>query len=956
MAVNHFVGGSNPSGRAIFFPIANVGNPLANTRPREDTPSGSCRIWRTFNVNDNNPRTKKIDPLSKALKLTRGAEFHRCALQVNPYTYGPKFRGQRGSSNAETHAKAIVEKAAKISVSVLAITNHNDASGVAPFREAAAGRGITIFPGFELTSTEGIHILCIYSPHTAEVQLRLFLGSFGITKPEPSSDLSNKSFAEILGQVRKQGGVSIAAHVTSNHGLLRVLDGQARIRAWRDANLLAIQISQHVQDLHQSDRAIVENSNPDYSRVHAASENLAIAVVNASDIVDPVSLEQPSATCWIKMSEVSIEGLRQAFLDPGSRIRLNPQLGKMETEDHAELVAMAWEGGFLDGGAVHFSQNLNVLLGGRGAGKSTIIESARYVLDLDPIGEDARKAHEGIVHQVLRSGTKISLLVRSMRPAPREYTIERIIGNSPVVRDQDGQLSNLLPKEVLPRIEVYGQHEISELTNSPEKLTRLLNRFVEHDQSLGRRKVELLRDLEKNRRLIVDVRKELADIEEKLSNLPALEETLERYRQAELEERLSEQSLLVREERVLETIPERLQTFEECLDLLRQGIPIDRAFLSSKALEDLPGREILTDANEILEQLNLDIEQIANQLGDALERANEGIAAISARWDVRKEAVQEEYEQILRDLNQSAVDGAEFIRLQREIEGLQPVRRRQSLLQGQEREYAMHRRTLLVEWEDLKAEEIRLLNQAAAKVGEKLGDRLQVEVTAAGDREPLFKLLRDEIGGRLSEAIDGLEQARDLSLRQFVDALRTGAEAIQEIYAIPATQAERLAKTTHDVLMKIEELELPPITAIQLNTAPAGRPANWQALEKLSKGQKATAVLLLLLLESDAPLIIDQPEDDLDNRFITEDVVPKMREEKHRRQFLFSTHNANIPVLGDAELILGLTAMGEAGLGKAQIAREHMGSIDSQPVQELVKELLEGGKDAFETRRLKYGF
>ena len=236
----------------------------------------------------------------------------------------------------------------------------------------------------------------------------------------------------------------------------------------------------------------------------------------------------------------------------------------------------------------------------------------------------------------------------------------------------------------------------------------------------------------------------------------------------------------------------------------------------------------------------------------------------------------------------------------------------------------MHRRTLLVEWEDLKAEEIRVLNQAAAKVSEKLGDRLQVEVTAAGDREPLFELLRDEIGGRLSEAIDGLEQARDLSLRQFVDALRTGAEAIQEIYAIPATQAERLTKTTHDVLMKIEELELPPITAIQLNTAPAGKPPNWQVREELSKGQKATAVLLLLLLESDAPLIIDQPEDDLDNRFITEGIVPKMREEKRRRQFLFSTHNANIPVLGDAELILGLTAMGEAGLGKAQIAREHM--------------------------------
>ena len=95
--------------------------------------------------------------------------------------------------------------------------------------------------------------------------------------------------------------------------------------------------------------------------------------------------------------------------------------------------------------------------------------------------------------------------------------------------------------------------------------------------------------------------------------------------------------------------------------------------------------------------------------------------------------------------------------------------------------------------------------------------------------------------------------------------------------------------------MHIEELEMPPTTAIRLNTAPAGAPPSWQALDELSTGQRATAVLLLLLLESDAPLIVDQPEDDLDNRFITEGVVPRIREEKRRRQFIFSTHNAKHP-------------------------------------------------------------
>jgi ABC-type lipoprotein export system ATPase subunit len=102
--------------------------------------------------------------------------------------------------------------------------------------------------------------------------------------------------------------------------------------------------------------------------------------------------------------------------------------------------------------------------------------------------------------------------------------------------------------------------------------------------------------------------------------------------------------------------------------------------------------------------------------------------------------------------------------------------------------------------------------------------------------------------------------------------------------------------------MKIEELELPATTKIELNTAADDDPRTWQTLEALSTGQKATAVLLLLLLESDAPLIVDQPEDDLDNRFITDGVVPTMKDEKRKRQFIFSTHNANIPVLADAEL------------------------------------------------------
>ncbi len=893
--------------------------------------------------------------IAKAGRLPCGAVFYRCALQVNPYHYGSTFRGEANTGDADAHARAIVENALELGVSVLAITDHNHIGGISAFRAAAKGHNIHIFPGFELSSSEGIHVLCIYAPNTADDQLTLYLGAFGITDPSPSSKLADKTFEDILAKVQEQGGIAVAAHVTNESGLLRVLRGQARIQAWRSKHLLAIQIPGSVADLPQDIRSIVENTNRDYHRDHAADERLAIATINAKDIVKPEDLNDFSATCWIKISEVSIEGLRQAFLDPGSRIRLNPKEGQREPEEHAEFVALVWEGGFLDGAAIHFNPNLNVLVGGRGAGKSTVVESIRTVLGLEAIGDEARKAHEGIVFQVLKSGTKISLLVRTHRPAVREYRIERTIPNPPLVRDDQGEVSNLSPQDVLPRVEVFGQHEISELTKSREKLTRLLDRFVDRDDEAPRRKADLRRALEGNRRKLLDTRTELSRIEELLAALPGLEETLNRFREAGLEDRLKEQSLLVREERLLASIPDRLSLFRDCLENLEHELPLDRAFLSAKALEDLPGKEILQRLNDIFEVLDRDLQRIAKNLKQVLAHTEEGVTSVRTEWETRKKEVQMTYEKILRELHKSRVDGEEFIRLRRQIEKLRPLRERQISFRRTEKKHADYRRSLLAEWEDFKAQEFRRLDEAAKKVNQKLRDRVQVEVTAAGDREPLFNLLREQVGGRLSEAIDNLRSARELSLTRFVEACRSGAAALK-VFGIPSSQCERLANVDPEVLMHVEELDLPSTTAIRLNTAPASEPPVWQNLEALSTGQKATAVLLLLLLDSESPLVVDQPEDDLDNRFITEGVVPRMREEKQRRQFLFSTHNANIPVLGDAELIVGLSPAGDAEFGSACIAFEHMGSIDAKPVRELVSELLEGGKEAFERRRQKYGF
>ena len=888
--------------------------------------------------------------------ISSGARFYRCALQVNPGGYSEEFRGRVGDSDPAEHAEAVVRKAAELGVSVLAVTDHNSVSGVRAFREAAKPCGIHVLPGFELVSSEGIHVLCIYPENTDEDALGRCLGRFGIQEPNATGQSAQEGFAEILRIVRGQGGLTVAAHATAaTGGLLTVLRGRALIELWKRDDLLAIQIPGAVDGLPPNLLEIVQNRNADYRRDRAAGDRLAVAVLNAADVVTAADLDKPGATCRIRMSGVSVEGLRQAFLDPDSRIRLNSD---PDPPERTELVGLKWEGGFLDGVEIRFNPNLNVLVGGRGAGKSAVIESLRYALDLPCHARAAAAVHRGMVESVLRSGTKVSLRVRSPRPSPREYLIERTVGEPPRVLHDGGQASDLAPRDVLRHAEVYGQHEIAEIARNPASLTDLLRRFVLSDETLDRRKKELRQDLMKSREDLVAARAEIQRIGELLEALPGLEEQLARYREADSEVRLRERRMLEREERILESIAERLQPFRESLESLRQELPVDLAFVSDKALEELPGQKILEGAAPILERLSAGLDRAARAIDDALRRAGEDIGGVRERWESHRRDIEEAYARILRELGEGATDADRFIGLQREIENLRPLRSEQGRLERLDGEQAAGRRALLEEWEDTKQREFRRLDRAAKDVSQQLGGHVRVQVTRDGDRSPLTDLLKDEIGGRLAEAVESIRAAESFSLPDFAGRCRQGAAAVAGGWpAIPERQAAALAEAPDELLMRIEELELPSVTRAELNIAPEGDPPVWRTLDRLSVGQKATAVLLLLLLDGEDPLIVDQPEDDLDNNFITGGVVPRMRKAKRRRQFVFSTHNANIPVLGDAELILGLTPEGDAEEeGRAKIRREHAGAIDSPGVRSFVENVLEGGRDAFERRRAKYGF
>jgi len=888
--------------------------------------------------------------IRETLALPRGARFYRCALHVNSYAYLQEHGKQTEYDSAAAYDEAMVAACKEHGVEVIAVTDHYAVEQGRSLVKAARTADLKVFPGFEAATRQGIHFLVLFDPDTdLDVVQRCIHRIVPQDEVEKKSPRADCHVGELLETCKSWEAACIAAHVCSKNGLLRELSGQPRIEAWQHEHLHAVSLPGPPEDCPQAERDILLGNNGDYRR----PQGRLPAVVNAQDVDAPADLADPSTTTRIKMVEPTTEGLRQAFLDAESRILLNSD---PEPEERDEFVAMTWEGGFLDGVKIHFNEDLNVLVGGRGAGKSTVIESLRYVLQQEPVGDDARQMHRSIVKNVLKSGTKVSLLVRLCRPSEREYLIERTVPNPPTVRDENGNVLDLLPEDLLPDIEIYGQHEISELAKARTELIRLLDRFVEGEEDYEQQKTTLRRSLADTRRQLVDIKRKEADVEERLSRLPAIEETLKQYEDAGIEEKLETQTKLVREEQVLKTARERISMLDEIRERFDEELPLDVTFLSEPALEDLPNADAIEPLRDALDTLGEEARAAGDRLESALVAAREQLSDAREAWEERQQQAQEQYEESLRELQDEQIDGDEYLRLRRTVEELRPLREKQKQLGKEAEEVQQKRRNLLKEYDDVKQQAYQAYEKACRRVSQSLGGRVKATVTFEGDRSPLLDLLDDQLDGRRKALLERLEAREDLSLRNLARCMAEGAGALQDEYDFTENQAKKLADVEANLRLQIAELDLPPLTQIMLNVAAEGENPDWRPLDDLSAGQKATAVLLLLLVESQTPLVVDQPEDDLDNRFVVEGVVPAVRTEKSRRQFLFATHNANIPVLGDAEQILGFTPKGGTSGGHAQIKEEHRGAIDRSTVAHLIEEVLEGGETAFERRRLKYGF
>ncbi len=879
------------------------------------------------------------------------ARFWRCALQVNPSGYIAYRGAEHGMTEAQYNRK-LTEVALENDIKVIGLADHGNVDGVDAIRTLMNDNGILVLPGFEIASSEKVHFVCLYPEDTTTTELNRYLGNLELLDPENGVRPSRLSAEQLLRRVEEdQHGFAYAAHCTDDNGLLfRKLN-----HVWKSSLLKAAQIPGTLDELKNGEcnayRRILQNKTPEYVR------DLPVGIINAKDVALPDDLANPKASCLIKMTKPCFASFKLAFQDPESRVRLNSDISE---KFYSRIEKLKVTGGYLDGVEIEFSEHLNAVIGGRGTGKSTLLECIRYTLDLSPIGKNAQRQHVEIVKENMgKSGARVELVIRSSRMNGKRFTVARRYGESTSVKDEQGNLSLFTPADLLPDIEIYGQNEIYEIAQDKSSQRKLLTRFLETGQQDSESIIqEALSNLTDNRKKLLDAQTHVAAVEDEVARLPKLEEQVGQFKSLGLEDKLKIVPLLEMEKRLLKRASEEEgPNLAQAFLSVRDSLP-DTAFLSETVFNGLPHAEILRKIRDTLNSLRAEAEILLSQWQGKYAEAKTKIALLEQELLCGIQQEEATLENIFKDLpacegKTGKQIGIEFQNLMKEIERIRPqqtlIKTRIKLvseLQGQ-------RKSILSELSSVRAERSAQFSRSLKKLNKRLEGKLKLTVKTESDRTPVIQFLLGCNLVNVGEArLAWLNSADPFTPVRLAELIREGADALRNAdWGMTPTVAEALTRLSMEQILKIEELELPDLISIELNTASEGQ-ENFRPLEKLSTGQQCTAILHLLLLQNLDPLLMDQPEDNLDNAFIADRIVAELRSAKIVRQFIFATHNANIPVFGDAEWI----GVFEASEGQAYMPAEAQGAIDVPHVRDKSAIILEGGKMAFNQRKAKYGY
>jgi len=855
-------------------------------------------------------------------------------------------------------------------IDCVAITDHNSGAWIDHLKIALAElesekpegfRPIYLFPGVEISVNGGTHLLAIFDPKYDTSYIDSILGAVGFPagKKGTSDAVTTKSFPEVVEEIVKAGGLVIPAHVDEDSGLFTV-----------KGNTL-------VQVLEFYDIFAMEVVNPSSSKPQLYyDKNLHWTEVLGSDSHHPNGTPDQryhgSHFTWVKMGIPSLEGLRLALLDGPLSVRRSDQISD-DPNSHAGLVIEAIEiaqaryMGRSQTFKVGLNPWLNAIIGGRGTGKSTLVEFLRLALrrktelpaSLINDFEKYWKVYKSRDDEgLLTENSTFSIIYRKDRSRFRIRWNQNGDVEPIEVQDENGEWK---PDQgdVAQRfpVRIYSQKQIFELAKAPLALLQIVDESPEVDRRAWQE------NWKEEEARFLSLRAKAREIEAGLADEPRLRGELEDikrklgiFEEAGHADVLKEYQKRLRQQRGVELWEE---TWSGSGDRLRkladELVPetLEATLFDADSKED---QDFLQKAQATLERLIT----IRDRLRELAREADE----VRTQWQqtrdgaVWKQAVERaihEYDKLRQRLtDEEAGDPSAYGEL---------VHRRQTL-EGRLKDLDLRRNQLESVLNDAnrsldRLQELRrdLTKRRSDFLKQVLSNNpyVRIEVVPYGAREAVesqFRILLQREDGGFEKDINTLleklyEEATDAPtieqrLKEIKKSIREIASGDYGDDIADLRFAKHLGKLSPEVFDRLDLWFPEDSLQVQYSTTADG--SGLRSIQEGSPGQKTAALLAFLFSYGEEPIILDQPEDDLDNHLIYDLIVGQIRQIKQIRQVIVVTHNANIVVNGDAEFVAALAARG----GETHF--DCAGCLQEREVRNTICAVMEGGREAFEQR------
>src|SRR5476649_1127440 len=871
---------------------------------------------------------------ARSLVFTEGAQWVRADFHLHTRADREfKYAGDVNFYNSN-----YVDALENANIRLGVITNHNkfDFDEFKALRKTAQKKGIALLPGVELSVNDGangIHTLVVFSDEWIDEHnyINPFLTSvFEGKTPAQYEQENGRTSWSLLETIKKLESYHrdfflVFAHVEAPSGLWAELDG-GRLTELGQSEVFRRR-TLAFQKVRTHDGA--GKDKPCRTKIQSWLQNWYPAELEGSDpkCIDEIGRGK---TSYLKLGELSFEAVKFALSDAAARVAMEPP-----KHQASHIRSIHFDGGVLAGQTLRFSPELNTLIGIRGSGKSSILEAVRYALDI-PRGEKTQdtKYKDELIRHTLGSGGKVTLTASDVYG--QEFTISRIFREAPNVYLGGKLQPGVSIRETVLRRPIYfGQKDLSSTGEGFE--TDLVEKLVGEKLRVQRDEIELQRQRER----------EAVQRWVKLSNNAELKR--------DFETQLSDANFRLTkfaEHGVADKLQKRLGFQQDAAALSRMKERADNFILALNSLI-AEHEDELRNATSYVSKQNPDFfaayyTEYSNLVAkvDQLKQIEQEARGIASRLETKQSefegasrSLQDEFAQVERQLSQelkqtgmTAIQPDDFLtQQQRKTKAEQML----EALTKQESQQTSIRDALFSEIDKLNELWLREFNTIKLELDRVNAGHtaLQIEADFKGDKEAAVSFMQQLFKG---------SSIRETTLRAVMgDYADFGGllRALPGALAKAGSSPEVFEKTFMQNLAELITWQVPNRFIIRYRG---------KELKHHSLGQRASALLLYVLSQrQNDVIIIDQPEDDLDNQTIYDDVIKLLREMKPHAQFIFATHNANFPVLGDAEQVHACQYQDDK-------VDTQSGSIDSRPVQEAIINIMEGGQEAFNRRKEVY--